>query len=318
MFGDFNINLLDCDEPNVGNFIEVMLENGYRSLINRPTRITQTNGTLLDHIWTNCCNAQKLKSCIITYSISDHLVTMMCMSIKKSQTKNIEYYRSFSDTKIASFTQCVSELDITPILEKSDPDDAYNQLKKQYMTHFEKSFPLKKVSFKNKPNKSWFDREAQELLDNKENLFKHYMKTKTNHSKTLFTQARNYYYRIIKEKKQTYYKSKFNIFKGDIKNTWRLINNLLGKQRKSECKKLKIDGKEIYEPQALANHFNNHFSTIASKLMDELPSSEAKYSEYLKPSSRSTMFVWPTCPMEISNILHSMKSKLSAGIDQIP
>ena len=318
LFGDFNINLLDCDEPNVGNFIEVMLENGYRSLINRPTRITQTNGTLLDHIWTNCCNAQKLKSCIITYSISDHLVTMICMSIKKSQTKNIEYYRSFSDTKIASFTQCVSELDITPILEKSDPDDAYNQLKKQYMTDFEKSFPLKKVSFKNKPNKSWFDREAQELLDNKENLFKHYMKTKTNHSKTLFTQARNYYYRIIKEKKQTYYKSKFNIFKGDIKNTWRLINNLLGKQRKSDCKKLKIDGKEIYEPQALANHFNNHFSTIASKLMDELPPSEAKYSEYLKPSSRSTMFVWPTCPMEISNILHSMKSKLSAGIDQIP
>ena len=52
--------------------------------------------------------------------------------------------------------------------------------------------------------------------------------------------------------------------------------------------------------------------------MDELPPSEAKYSEYLKPSSRSTMFVWPTCPMEISNILHSMKSKLSAGIDQIP
>ena len=61
---------------------------------------------------------------------------MICMSIKKSQTKNIEYYRSFSDTKIASFTQCVSELDITPILEKSDPDDAYNQLKKQYMTGF--------------------------------------------------------------------------------------------------------------------------------------------------------------------------------------
>ena len=85
-----------------------------------------------------------------------------------------------------------------------------------------------------------------------------------------------------------------------------------------EKKQLKIDGKEIYEPQALANHFNNHFSTIASKLMDELPPSEAKYSEYLKPSSHSTMFVWPTCPLEISNILHSMKSKLSAGIDQIP
>ena len=99
LFVDFNINLLDCDEPNVGNFIEVMLENGYKSLINRPTRITQTNGTLLDHIWTNCCNAQKLKSCIITYSISDHLVTMICMSIKKSQTKNIEYYRSFSQRR---------------------------------------------------------------------------------------------------------------------------------------------------------------------------------------------------------------------------
>ena len=30
------------------------------------------------------------------------------------------------------------------------------------------------------------------------------------------------------------------------------------------------------------------------------------------------MFVWPTCPIEISNILKTFKGKLSAGPDQIP
>ena len=73
---DFNYNILDCDKLNVAKFIHVMYDHGFSSLINRPMRITDNSSTLLDQIWTNSNTLQKIKSCIITFSISDHLATM--------------------------------------------------------------------------------------------------------------------------------------------------------------------------------------------------------------------------------------------------
>ena len=50
LLGDFNSSILDCDEPNVTKFIDVMYDRRFSSLINRPTRITDNISTLLDQI----------------------------------------------------------------------------------------------------------------------------------------------------------------------------------------------------------------------------------------------------------------------------
>ena len=59
--GDFNYKILDCDEPNVTKFIDVTYDHGFSSLINRPTRITNTISTLLDQIWANSNTSQNKK-----------------------------------------------------------------------------------------------------------------------------------------------------------------------------------------------------------------------------------------------------------------
>ena len=66
---------------------------------------------------------------------------------------------------------------------------------------FEEHFSLKKRPSRLKPQKSWFDQELKNLLQCKEKLFKQYMTNKTSRTKALFTQARNLYYRAVKEKK---------------------------------------------------------------------------------------------------------------------
>ena len=91
-----------------------MYDHGFSSRINRPTRITDTISTLLDQIWTNSNSPQKEKSCIITFSISDHLATMMYIAVNKSSKTGSEYYCQFSDSKIESFSKSLSELDVTP------------------------------------------------------------------------------------------------------------------------------------------------------------------------------------------------------------
>ena len=125
-----------------------MHEHGFSSLINRPTKITDNSSTLLDQIWTNSNTPQKVKSCIITFSISDHLATMMhiAVNIYKSSKTNSECYHQFSDSKIKSFSKFLSVLDITLVLTKLIQTLHITNFTKTTETKFEEYFPLKRGS----------------------------------------------------------------------------------------------------------------------------------------------------------------------------
>ena len=120
------------------------------------------------------------------------------------------------------------------------------------------------------------------------------------------------------QKKQEHIKNKLESNKNDIKATWRTLNSLLGKKNIPECKSLYTNTNKITDPQQLANLFNDHFSSIAYKYTSTLPKYENNYSEYLGKKIQETMYVWPTCPMEVKNMLINSKPKLSAGFDEIP
>ena len=116
-----------------------------------------------------------------------------------------------------------------------------------------------------------------------------------------------------------YYRSKFAKYKSDIRSTWRSINFLLGKAKSNECSSLKIQDNLINDPAEIANNFNNHFATAAANLTSSLPFSNSHFSNYLGPRRKDSMFVWPTSPYEIKDIIiRELKPKLRAGFDEIP
>ena len=135
----------------------------------------------------------------------------MSIAVKKCKSSKTgsEYYRQFSDSKIESFSKSLFELDITPVLNETDPNKAYNKFYQDYRNKFEEHFPLKKIPSRLKPQKSWFDQELKNLLQCKEKLFKQYMTNKTSRTKALFTQASNLYYRAVKEKNRLSTKPSF-------------------------------------------------------------------------------------------------------------
>ena len=52
--GDFNLNLLDHESnKKVHNFLDIIYRNGMIPTINKPTRVTRTAVTAIDHILTN-------------------------------------------------------------------------------------------------------------------------------------------------------------------------------------------------------------------------------------------------------------------------
>ena len=57
-------------------------------LINRPTRVTTLNPTLVDNIFTNCVFDTSLKKEIIKTSISKHFVVFASVKLSNEKTKN--------------------------------------------------------------------------------------------------------------------------------------------------------------------------------------------------------------------------------------
>ena len=113
--------------------------------------------------------------------------------------------------------------------------------------------------------------------------------------------------------------SQFQKHQNNFRKTWQLMKNLLGKTRnKFNSTSINYNGVLISKPVEIANGFNDHFSTIAKKLIDKLPSSPNKFTDYLPPANSSSMFMSPTNIIEIKRLINQLKPKLSAGIDQIP
>ena len=70
--------------------------------------------------------------------------------------------------------------------------------------------------------------------------------------------------------------------------------------------------------QLSTNHFDNHFTTVADKLLHAFLTGTSNYCDYLNSASAQSIYVWSTCPSKIANMQQKMKNKLNAGIDQLP
>ena len=78
-----------------------------------------------------------------------------------------------------------------------------------------------------------------------------------------------------------------------------------------------IKKKHCDDPEIVANHFNKHFASVASKLVNKLSSPSNTLYDYLNSPSKNSFFLFPTTPLEVKRLLFKMKSKSSSGIDEI-
>ena len=54
ILGDMNYNLINIDKhAETKLYYDLLTAASFKPLITKPTRITETNATLIDHIWTN-------------------------------------------------------------------------------------------------------------------------------------------------------------------------------------------------------------------------------------------------------------------------
>lgn len=316
IIGDFNINLF-AHGNNVNDLTNLFFSHSYFPTITKPTRVTESSATLIDHIWTNdFCNYQC--SGVVYTQISDHFPVFSTFSIPIANSVNhyITFRRRiYNSDSINSFKSALSNYkweDYVTGDVNTDFDSYIDAFLKLYNMHF----PIKEFKIKKQhANKPYITSGIKNSIRHRNKLQRLSAKWPLTYERE-FKRYRNMLTNIIKTAKENYFKSTLKENSSNAKNTWGIINEILKRKDRSKCTAFKVQGESITDDQEIANAFNDYFCSIAENLTQENNEPLTQFKNYLPPPVPYSFYLRPTNQQEIVNIIKSMKKK-SPGHDDI-
>jgi len=324
--GDFNIDILKYNSHSATtDFINCLFSYSYFPVINRPTRVTCKSATLIDNIFTNDVDTKHLVPAIICCDLSDHLPVFVHSSRKVAmKPEKFIYKRFFSDKAKAEFLHNLNTTVWDEGSESSNSISANNQyinFISKYSNIFEKSFPLKKVkkNYKFLPRKPWITSGLVKSCNNKEKLYKCFIKNPNEVTKNRYKTYRNKLNALLQKAENMYYREKFDTFKTNIKHTWKLIRNILNRNSNEVLSdSFKINNSDVSDKSIIVEKFNEYFTNIGPSLANNIPDMADNPLSYMKGNYKDSFMLFPTTDSEVINIVKGFKPKTSSGYDNIP
>ena len=68
----------------------------------------------------------------------------------------------------------------------------------------------------------------------------------------------------------------------------------------------------------IANQFNNFFTSIASKLVEKIPTSKKTFDIFLRRNNKNTFFMSPTSTDEVEDTINSFYLNKAVGPNTVP
>ena len=166
-----------------------------------------------------------------------------------------------------------------------NPRDAYTYFLEQFLTLYDKFFPLKKIKKKAKDLQSpWITNCIKKSSKRKQSLYNRFLKNKNEGNETEYKNHKKLLEAIKKCSKNNHFFKLILTFKNNIKKTW---ENVKDSNSKGKCnnqnfsKKVIVDNIAITDETQIAEIFNKFFTKIGPKLAKEIETSTIKFDDYL-------------------------------------
>ena len=307
IMGDFNINMFS-DNKHRSSFEDLILCNGFTPTISVATHVKPScQFSCLDNILVNNTNDVIISGAIDTH-VSHHRSVFLACSLPAANS-NIEDQNINQKGKVeVKYDFCKENLiylrkNLVHRLNVAK-DSTYDEFLTTFLSCIDESCKLKakKCSKRNKINNPWITACLMKSIRHRDNLYKKWKKSTSKLCKSgdprlhdEYRRYRNTLSRLVKTVKQNYYTKKFELASGNLKQTWRLINQLRGKQKSSSKPYIKIHNSIITDKKDIANKFNNHFRSLAENLNKDLENrpenNSQNFRKYFPKSEESTLFL---------------------------
>ena len=320
--GDYNLDLLKFStSQNVRELVDLSLQFDFKPFINKPTRVSGSSATIIDHIWCNYENKNFISG-ILQTDTADHFTPFLLNkshSISSNATSNnsfsyIDYAKVESDEfKIYVSEKFSSEFD----QECENPDDILKSITSLLKDSIDKFCKKKFVYKTTSRNKPWCTQEIKDLSKIKQNIYKKYVKKPLIYANE-YKSVRNRLNNLIDLSKKRFFQEKFQLVSGDVKKTWSVISEVLNRPKTQiDLPKILLDGRSITDGAEVVQSFNDFFSNIGEDLASTMPVSQNSFRSYLSGDYPSSFFIRSMLPSDVERIIRKSKNT-SGGFDEIP
>ena len=335
--GDLNQNLLKINQnAEIGDVFDEFCGNGFFPSICLPTRFAKKSASIIDQIFIKHQyfeNMSKSLSGIWLKHISDHKMVFSCLNVFIPKPNNIPKFvmRRTETVEAINAFKCdianhFNRYDTMFDIQKS-PEQSFNHFEDTLKLLKSKHLPETKVKFKRKLFKiqPYMTKDLLDGINFRDKLHRKYEKCKWNSPfkdayKNDYTSFADNLSKAIRAAKKDFYHKRFNDTQNTFKKTWKNINDLLNRSKKSKDfpGTFMVNGVEESDRKEIANKMNSFFTGIGPTLADAI-STENKpgYQTFLSPPSSHLFYFQYTDAEYIENLIMTLKNKNSQGIDGI-
>jgi hypothetical protein len=319
-FGDFNFDLLSCNEIKVRRYCETICQNGFR-LLNRVERRDYTNlykqtgkKTIIDHMFTDLFR-NSFNVCNVRTSISSH----SCLVL------NVEM-----DRKIQCIEKEMRKIDFSEVARRLEeflhifPDVCFDGFHAKLCSLINENEKIVVLKTNGKFRKEWATGEYVTMIDQRDFWKKRFDNFPNNllaerNFKKFKNRAENLRKRLIKNSNGR----KFLDCKGNIKRTWAVSNEILfGKRTGPSCvrKLVASDSRVLHDEFEIANEFNEYFTSVAHdlarRLVDGNPGGNRRFT--MSYNSDLSISFHLTNELEVQRAINDLNIGSAAGVDKVP
>ena len=317
--GDFNIDL-SRNYCHRHNLVQLFQQYSCTQLINESTRITENTSTLIDHIWAYDLNNVK-KSGVIPVGISDHNLVYIIRKVNSGFIKD-KYschtsvkYRCFKHFNRDRYLNDLDSADWSGVYSSDSADSAWLSFKDTFIYITDSHAPIRERRIKSQ-NVAWMTEEVLNAIHQKDYLHNKFLQDKSSVNRTNYCKFRNYVKNLITRAKKQFFENVIQENQLNPKGMWQTLKLLLPSSKSHVAQRFNVRGKILTCKTAIANAFNEYFSTIAKKLVEGLPN--VKYNVRTKFVPDSAVFKLKLVSEEfVSKQIDLMSNSKATGLDCI-
>lgn len=297
--------------------------HGFAQFMDKPTQITQTSETCIDHIFIRNRCLSIFKSEVFDIHLTDHCLLGLKIDSIHEYKKSISANSTTELLKIDfdMLNQKLRSIDWNYLYNEPDVNVCFNGFHEVLLNMVDScKMP---VSYSNKLRKAvsispWINQRLLAKLSKRKKLYCILKRRPYDiNFKNYFKQFCNRLTNDINETKNRFYANQIEQCQGDSAMQWKVINRMTGRGAKNGVEKVElVDGEIILEPERVAEEINKYFIAAQSDVVDNrgyaAPQPAAPFIR--RPHS---FFVSPTTVNEVFSTIQNLKNKKSSGFDSL-
>ena len=134
-----------------------------------------------------------------------------------------------------------------------------------------------------------------------------------------YKRFRNYVTNRVRVAKTDYYHNKLDSYRGDLRRTWRIVNDVLKPNKKTvTLNSVSADGIEYSTSEEIAKQLNSYFSTVGQSISESITDDQSlSFLNFMRGNFVNSFFFSPITIDKVKSTIMSFSNK-SCNIDELP